>query len=88
MIGWYDDRELVAQLPRHLRAYAAYSRLAVNRGSGRVIGGSFLLRQLMRLTPILRLPREARLNIAGRVVYPGLTDMRLAKLRSSGALAG
>ncbi len=74
--AWFDDRALVGCLPAHLRAYAAYSRLAVHRGSGRVVGGSFLLRVLHRLTPVLGLPREARAEIARRVVYLDLTDAR------------
>lgn len=74
--GWYDDSSLVAGLPRYLRLYAAYSRWAVRRSTGRVIGGSFLLRVFRRLAPILGLPREARVVIAGHVVYLDLTDVR------------
>ncbi len=74
--AWYDDGQLLAALPLHLRLYAAYSRRAVQRRSGRVRGGSFLLRVLQRLTPMLGLPREARAVVAGRVVYLDLMDMR------------
>lgn len=74
--AWFDDATLVACLPPHLRAYAAYSRLAVNRQTGRVPGGSFLLRVLHRTTPALHLPRDARVLIAGRSVHVDLTDAR------------
>jgi FkbM family methyltransferase len=74
--AWFDDATVVASLPPHLRAYAAYSRLAVNRRSGRVVGGSFVLRWLHRLTPALHLPREARARVAERTVYLDLTDAR------------
>jgi len=74
--AWFDDPTLVACLPPHLRAYAAYSRLAVNRRTGRVPGGSFLLRVIHRLTPALRLPRDARVLVAGRLVHLDLTDAR------------
>jgi FkbM family methyltransferase len=74
--AWFDDRALVAGLPAHLRAYAAYSRLAAHRASGRVVGGSFVLRLLHRLTPVLDLPREARAEVAGRAVHLDVTDPR------------
>ena len=74
--AWFDDATLVACLPPHLRAYAAYSRLAVTRRTGRVPGGSFWLRLIHRLTPVLRLPRTARVPVAGRTVHLDLTDAR------------
>jgi FkbM family methyltransferase len=74
--AWFDDRALVASLPAHLRAYAAYSRAAVIRRTGRVAGGSLLLRALARLTPALGLPREVRVRVAGRVVHLDVTDAR------------
>lgn len=74
--AWFDDPALVACLPIHVRAYAAYSRLAVNRRSGRVPGGSFLLRLIHRVTPVLQLARVARVVVAGRVVHLDLTDAR------------
>lgn len=75
-VAWFDDPVLVAGLPPHLRAYAAYSRWAVNRRSGRVPGGSFLLRAIHRVTPALNLPRDARVLVAGRIVHLDLTDAR------------
>ncbi len=76
VVAWFDDPVLVACLPLHLRAYAAYSRLAVNRRTGRVPGGSFWLRVIHRLTPALNLPRDARVLVAGRIVHLDLTDAR------------
>jgi len=75
--GWFDDTLLVASLPFHFRLYAAYSRLAVDRASGVVHGGSFLLRLLRRLTPLLRLPRTARVRVGDRVAWVDLTDQRV-----------
>lgn len=74
--AWFDDPALVACLPGHLRAYAAYSRLAVNRRTGRVPGGSFLLRAIHRVSPAFHLPRDARVAVAGRIVHLDLTDAR------------
>jgi FkbM family methyltransferase len=74
--AWFDDRALTACLPPHLRAYAAYSRLAVVRRTGRVVGGSLLLRTIHRLSRPLHLPGDARVEVAGRVVHLDVTDPR------------
>lgn len=75
--AWYDDPGLLASLPVHMRLYAAYSRRAVDRRSGLVRGGSLLFRLLRRLTPWLRLPREATVTVAGRRARVDLTDQRV-----------
>jgi FkbM family methyltransferase len=74
--GWYDDRDLVAALPWHWRAYAAYLRLAANRRTGFVRGGSFMFRRLRRWTRLLGLPDTARVPVGGRTVWVDLLDQR------------
>ena len=75
--GWFDDAKLVRSLPLHMRVYAAYSRAVVNRTTGVVRGGSFIFRQLRRLTPLLRLPSEARIRVGPHVAFVDLTDQRV-----------
>ncbi|MHC4767266.1 MAG: FkbM family methyltransferase [Planctomycetota bacterium] len=75
--GWYDDDPLIASLPPHMRLYARYSRAMVNRSTGVVRGGSFLFRMMRRLTPLLRLPRVARVRVGPRRAWVDLTDQRV-----------
>ena len=74
--AWFDDPTLLACFPLHMRAYATYSRLLVVRRTGRVFGGSLILRIIHRLTPALHLPRDARVDVGGRIVHVDLTDPR------------
>lgn len=78
MTAWYDDAGLVATLPWQFRAYAAYSRIAVDRRTGRVRGGTALLRLMHRLAAVLRLPAEARVRVAGRTAFVDLMDERVS----------
>ena len=74
---WFADRHLVRQLPLLFRLYGLYSRLMFDRGSGRVLGGSLLLRLLARLIRMGGLQDQAALRIGDRVVYLDLCDPRL-----------
>ncbi len=74
--AWYDDDQLIASLPLHMRLYARYSRAMVNRSTGVVPGGSFLFRMMRRATPLLRLPRVARAWVGSRRAWVDLTDQR------------
>jgi FkbM family methyltransferase len=74
---WFDDGALVRQLPPPFRLYAGYMRLAVDRRTGLVRGGSFLHRVLSRAGPLLRLPRIARVRLNGLAVHLDLRDPRM-----------
>lgn len=45
---WFEDPLIGAQLPLPLKGYSAYCRFMVDRSSGMIKGGSFLLRTLRR----------------------------------------
>ena len=45
---WFEDRRISAQLPLSLRCYSAYCRHMLDHSSGKVKGGSFLLRNLRK----------------------------------------
>lgn len=78
---WYEDPDLVAALPRRYRVYAAWSRLAGDRGSRRVIGGSFLLRALRRLSRIMGGSTVAPVRgIDGLIVLTDFADERVLEV--------
>jgi FkbM family methyltransferase len=72
---WFAEPEIVRQLPPVLRAYALYSRLAV-RPSGRVPGGSFLLRLLARGMRAGLLRAELALRLGPTTIHLDLSDAR------------
>jgi FkbM family methyltransferase len=72
---WFAEPEIVRQLPPVLRLYALYSRLAV-RPSGRVPGGSFLLRVLARGMRAGLLHDELALRLGPTTIHLDLTDPR------------
>lgn len=74
--GWYDDRDLVGDLPWHWRGYAAYLRAAANRRTGVVRGGSFLFRRLRWCTRRFGLQDTARVRVGRRAVWVDLLDQR------------
>src|SRR5437870_13231973 len=76
-VVWFADRHLVRQLPLLFRLYGLYSRLMFDRDSGRVLGGSLLLRLLARVIRTGGLQDEVVLRIGDRVVYLDLCDPRL-----------
>jgi FkbM family methyltransferase len=77
-VKWYGDDQLVSRLPLRYRAYAAYSRLAGSRDSRRVVGGSFLLRILRRISHATGLGTVVPVRgIGGLVVYADFNDERI-----------
>jgi FkbM family methyltransferase len=75
---WYEDAELVAALPGRYRAYAAWSRIAGDRDSRRVIAGSFMLRALRRLSRMTGRSTIAPVHgIDGLVVLADFADERV-----------
>jgi FkbM family methyltransferase len=86
---WFEEPELVRQFPALFRAYAAYSRLAFNRSSGRVLGGSALLRLLARVTAVLGLPDVTAVTIRDGTLFIDLLDSRfLTVLHEARAFGG
>jgi FkbM family methyltransferase len=76
-VTWFDDTALVRQLPAAFRAYAAYARLAVDRRSGRVRGGSFAHRMLARAVSAAGLRRVSPVRLNGLTVHLDLCDPRM-----------
>jgi FkbM family methyltransferase len=75
---WYEDAQLVDRLPLRYRAYARYSRLVGSRDSRRVVGGSFLLRVLRRISHATGLGSVVPIHgIDGLVVYADFNDERI-----------
>jgi FkbM family methyltransferase len=80
-VKWYEDRELVRELPRRYRAYAFYSRLAGRKDSRRVTGGSFLLRILERASSLSRRSTIVRIKgIDGLTVVTDFADERVLEV--------
>jgi len=76
-LPWFWEPALVAQLPPLYRAYAGYSSVVFDRSTGRVPGGSWLLRMLARVTALLRLQDAIPLRLAQGTLYVDLLDSRL-----------
>lgn len=75
---WYDDAQLVDDLPLRYRAYALYSRIAGRTDSRRVAAGSFLLRLLKRASLLAGQPTIARVKgIDGLTVVTDFADERV-----------
>jgi len=75
---WYEDQELVSELPARYQAYAAYSRLLGDRTSRRVPGGSFLLRLIRDASSLAGTPSVARVRgIDGLSVVTDFADERV-----------
>ena len=78
---WYDDAELVANLPARYRGYAAWSRVAGDRDSRKVIAGSFMLRALRRLSRMTGRSTIAPVHgIDGLVVLADFADERVLEV--------
>ncbi len=74
---WFDRPELVSQFPLPYRLLARYCRLAVNRRTGIVRGGSFLQRTIIRLSSLLHLQHVARVQLANATACLDLRDPRI-----------
>ena len=75
---WYEDPQLIAELPLRYRAYAAYSAVVGTGGSRRVPGGSFTLRMLRNASALAGLPTIARIRgIEGLTVVTDFADERV-----------
>ena len=75
---WYDDPETTSALPLRYRAYAAYSRLAGDRSSRRVLGGTFLLKAMRLVDRAARLNTIAPIHgIDGLLAKADLADERI-----------
>ena len=74
---WFENRNLVRQFPLRYRMYAAYCLYTRNKSTGRIRGGSFLLRELARWTAILPLKKTVRIEVNGSVVYVDVRDPRM-----------
>ena len=78
---WYDDADLVAELPLRYRAYAAYSALLGTGRSRRVPGGSFMLRLLRDASALAGAPTIARIRgIDGLTVVTDFADERVLEV--------
>ena len=78
MSKWYDDRDLVRELPLRYRVYALYSRLLGAKDSRRVPGGSFLLRVIRKASSMFRASTIARVRgINGLLVVTDFADERV-----------
>lgn len=78
---WYEDPDLVAELPLRYRAYAAYSALLGTGSSRRVPGGSFLLRILRDASALAGTPTIARIRGIDRLtVVADFADERVLEV--------
>ena len=78
---WYEDSDLVAELPIRYRAYAAYSSLLGTGSSRRVPGGSFLLRLLRDVSSLAGTSTRARIRgIDGLTVVTDFADERVLEV--------
>lgn len=78
---WYEDADLVAELPLRYRAYAAYSALLGTGSSRRVPGGSFMLRMLRDASALAGTPTIARIRgIDGLTVVTDFADERVLEV--------
>jgi FkbM family methyltransferase len=77
-VKWYDDPDVVANLPFRYRAYAAYSSLVGAAGSRRVPGGSFMLRMLRNASSLAGASTIARIRgIDGLTAVTDFADERV-----------
>ena len=80
-IRWYEDSELVSNLPRRYQAYATYSRIAGHADSRRITGGSFLLRLIRRISALANKSTIARVRgVDGLVVVTDFADERVLEV--------
>ena len=78
---WYEDSQLVDELPLRYRAYALYSRIAGRKDSRRVTGGSFMLRLLKRASSLAGTSTIARIKgIDGLTVVTDFADERVLEV--------
>lgn len=73
-MDWYTDSIIVKQLPMLLRVWAAYARLTRRSATGRIPGGSFLLRSAARLCRRSTKYCSYPVTIADRKMYFNLSD--------------
>jgi FkbM family methyltransferase len=80
-VKWYEDAQLVDELPWRYRAYALYSRIAGHRDSRRVSGGSFLLRFLRGASSLAGRSTTVRIKgIDGLTVVTDFADERVLEV--------
>jgi FkbM family methyltransferase len=77
MSAWFDTPSVVRQFPWLFRAYAAYCRITMNRRTGMIRGGSFLLRKIARVTRALGASSQIPVDVDHRVVFINLLDPRM-----------
>jgi FkbM family methyltransferase len=78
---WYEDPDLLAELPPQYRAYAAYSALLGSGSSRRVPGGSFMLRVLRSASVLTASSTTARIRgIDGLTVVTDFADERILEV--------
>ena len=66
---WFEDPIIIRQFPLPLRCYAAYCRSMVNRTTGTVRGGSFLLGIMRKVRQRLRGPDQTAVSLDGLTLY-------------------
>ena len=76
-MAWFDQRDIVGQMPAAFRLYAAYMRLMVNRSSGMVRGGSFIHRLMSDAIRALQLDGTAAVRLGKSTVHLDLRDPRM-----------
>jgi FkbM family methyltransferase len=80
-VKWYEDSQLVGELPLRYRAYARYSRIAGKEDSRRVTGGSFLLRAIRKLSSLAGRSTVAKVTgIDDLSVFTDFADERVLEV--------
>jgi FkbM family methyltransferase len=80
-VKWYEDSQLTDELPLRYRGYALYSRIAGQKDSRRVPGGSFMLRLLKGVSALAGRSTTARVRgIDGLTVVTDFADERVLEV--------
>ena len=66
---WFEDPIIIRQFPLPLRCYAAYCRSMVDRSTGMVRGGSFLLGIMRKLRQSWKGPGQTAISVDGLTLY-------------------
>jgi len=66
---WFENPTITRQFPVSLRCYASYCRSMVDRSTGLVRGGSFLLNTMRRIQEFVNGPAEIPVKIDGLTIY-------------------
>jgi FkbM family methyltransferase len=78
---WYADRSLTRNLPLRYKAYALYSRIAADKETRHVRGGSFLLRALRAVSSAAHLSTIVEIGgIDGLTVVADMADERILEV--------